>query len=226
MFTRQTAVKHFTDALDVWGSASIALVGSAAIVFITGVHATEEDDRVTIPAVTKELRDLIAERGYAKAQAYKYLGLARGLVDHLEEHFPDLSGVLAEVLDARTPAKAGAVLSTYLEGAKVTSLDQLSAFLGNRYQRTPRAPAEPRAPVEPRNQPAPVGLREAVEKEIVRDPIAAFDEVLAAITDVATLVEMKQRIEDRIDELKPAESAPRRGRGRSPRPEIHQAPTA
>lgn len=210
MFTRERAIENYGLALESYGQARLSLVAAAAVVFISGAIAAEAD-QVSYADATKELRAIVKERGYEKSQAYKYLGLARQFVAHLEVKFPDKGGIIASVAAERSPAKAADVLLAYLEENEVTSLDALGAFIGGRYQRSPRVPTGEGAgegtggaiTMTPEERKAAHAVN--VTKEVVAKPLDYFEKILTGITDISVLVEMKVLIDDRLTALREAQ---------------------
>lgn len=225
MFTRARAIENYGLALESYGQSRLALVAAATVVFISGAIAAE-GDKVSYADAMKELRAIVKERGYEKSQAYKYLGLARQFVAHLETKFPDKdTGIVADVAAERSPAKASDLLLAYLEENEVSSLDALGAFIGGRYQRSPRTPAGAPAGGEGTTPGGATGMtpdeRKAahavnVTKEVAAKPLDFFTDILANITDISVLVEMKVLIDDRLTALREAQGihdGRRKGRG-------------
>lgn len=133
------ALAHFTARAHTWHRESIAVVSSAAVCLIVGLHASIEYD-VTI----EKLKAAVAERGIKEAQIFKYVGLARALVNHISGKFK-VGGPMIDVLKADNAEAAMDVLRTYLSKQKVDSLDDLGVLVG-KYQRTASKRAPKTAP--------------------------------------------------------------------------------
>lgn len=146
MFKQERAIKNFKDTVQTFNRSSMTLIGSAAVCFIIG--AFDEKNKRDYADTMADLKEIVTEEGLKMAQMYKYIGLARQLVVHLVKKFPLNDGIIHDVLDARSPGNATSVITDYLSGEEVQTLDKLGGFLGGRYQRSADAPdgRSPRTP--------------------------------------------------------------------------------
>lgn len=133
--TPAEAMLHFRSATGEWNKSSIGLVVSGALCLITGLYSKDKTDYET---TILKMKAEVAQRNIKIAQSYKYIGLSRYLVNHLASKFP-VAGPILDVTRAETWEGAAAVLTKYLEKARVRTLDDLGVMLG-RYKRS-RSPA-------------------------------------------------------------------------------------
>lgn len=129
------AMAHFKTATAQWQGSSLLLVVSGAICLIAGLYS---QDKVDYETTILKMKAEVALRGIKEAQSYKYIGLARYLVQHLNQKFP-VGGPILDVTRAEDWESAAGAIQRYLEKAKVKTLDDLGVLLG-RYQRTPTKP--------------------------------------------------------------------------------------
>lgn len=124
--TTESALSAFHLQAKVWHKASLCVLSSAAVCLIVGTYA---EPRIEHDTMTEKLRAKVAEVGVKEAQIYRYLGLAKALVQHMAtEHL--VGGPIPEVVSCRKAEDAMEIIMAYLATKKIRSLDALGVMVG------------------------------------------------------------------------------------------------
>lgn len=229
-FTQEAAVAAFRTSTACWHTASLSMVAGATVVLFCGqANGTSAGETLEV------LTTAVKERGVAKAQAFRYLGLARALFQELAKLHPgDKTG--AQVLSATSAEAAAEVVLAWCQRKKISSLDRLGLSLGV-YARTPKrasastaqanaaesgtSRAESTAEVEPAPRAVAPVLRRLSAPEIVEairlsetDPVEVV-EAIAAAAAPAAVREMISVLQQQLDRSERSERAPAAARWRS-----------
>lgn len=170
IITVREAERAFVEEAGQWHRASLRMVAMGGVAIIVALYQKDKRD---MDATLQVLRDKVADTGVKEAQIYRYVGLAKALVQHLATEFA-LGGPVVEVLRARKPEDAALAILRYMETKRVRSLDALGVMVGKyaRSERTPVAPEE--VPTAPADEPATAApsrsTPEAVVARIIEEP--------------------------------------------------------
>lgn len=141
--TTESALNAFHTHAKVWHKASLCVLSSAAVCLIVGTYSEPRTEHDTM---TEKLRAKVSEVGVKEAQIYRYLGLAKALVQHIAgEHL--IGGPIPEVVGCRKPDEAMEIVLKYLTSKGVRSLDALGVMVGKYGRAEPRDEDENDTPV-------------------------------------------------------------------------------
>lgn len=124
--TTESALNAFHTHAKVWHKASLCVLSSAAVCLIVGTYSEPRTEHDTM---TEKLRAKVSEVGVKEAQIYRYLGLAKALVQHIAgEHL--IGGPIPDVVNSRKADEAMEIILKYLTSKGVRSLDALGVMVG------------------------------------------------------------------------------------------------